>query len=565
MQGFTVHPDLLSKITFTLDLQLLLMKIYHGNTLRAIECCAGGNVRIQITTKAAGKLHCLQIPACRGFAAGRSIINRFLISLLFLFCAIYCILHFMIKDNQKQLNHFHIVLDALIIACAYAFAWAVMIGAQIFPAGYGVLPPRVYFSALIPIIPAYLILYWIFNLYQPKRTISRRVELGHIFQANVVGLLLITSVLFVFRKSGYFGHFSTRMIAVFAVANVILTAGERWAIRAFLADLRKRGFNQKHIILVGFSDVSDQFIDACRRNPDWGYHIYGIVDDLTDNGVSYKGVKVIGRIADLADLLAKNTIDEIAITLPLAAYEKLSGIVSVCEKSGVHTKFIPDYDNIIHSKPTTEDMDGLPVINIRNVPLTDPMKALGKRCVDILGSVVGIILFSPIMLVIAVCIKLTSPGPIIFKQERVGLHNRPFMMYKFRSMVQQKPSEEKKGWTTPGDSRVTGIGRIIRRTSLDEIPQFFNVLFGDMSLVGPRPERPQFVEMFKEEIPRYMIKHQVRPGITGWAQVNGLRGDTSIHERIKYDLYYIENWTMGLDIRILFMTVFKGFVNKNAY
>jgi len=169
------------------------------------------------------------------------------------------------------------------------------------------------------------------------------------------------------------------------------------------------------------------------------------------------------------------------------------------------------------------------------------------------------------MLVVSIIIKFTSPGPVIFKQERVGLHNKPFMMYKFRSMVEQRPEDEQKGWTTPGDPRVTKIGKFIRKTSIDEFPQFFNVLFGSMSLVGPRPERTQFVEMFKEEIPRYMIKHQVRPGMTGWAQINGLRGDTSIHERIRFDIWYIENWTMELDIKILFLTIFKGFVNKNAY
>ena len=210
-------------------------------------------------------------------------------------------------------------------------------------------------------------------------------------------------------------------------------------------------------------------------------------------------------------------------------------------------------------------MDGLPVINIRNVPLTDPVKATAKRAVDICGALVGIILFSPVMLVVATLIKLTSPGPIIFKQERVGLHNKPCMMYKFRSMVQQTEADEKKGWTVPGDPRVTRVGRFIRKTSIDEFPQFFNVLAGQMSLIGPRPERTQFVEMFKEEIPRYMIKHQVRPGMTGWAQVNGLRGDTSIYERVKYDIWYIENWTMSLDVKILFLTIFKGFVNKNAY
>lgn len=471
----------------------------------------------------------------------------------------------MIKDNQRFLNKIHVLLDVLIICASYALAWLLTIVAPIFPAGHGVLPPQVYFAALIPIVPAYLLLYWAFHLYEPKRTHSKRAELWHICQACAVGLMLLTSILFAFRRSGYFGNFSTRMLVAFSIIDITLTTVERFGIRYILSRLRRKGFNQKHVMLVGFSDASDQFIDACRRNPDWGYHIYGIVDDIAEVGEGYKGVRVVGRISELEHILAQNTIDEIAITLPLAAYAKLDGIVHVCEKSGVHTKFIPDYNNIIHSKPVTEDMDGLPVINIRNVPLTDPVKATAKRAVDICGALVGIILFSPIMLVVATLIKLTSPGPIIFKQERVGLHNKPFMMYKFRSMVQQTEADEKKGWTVPGDPRVTRVGRFIRKTSIDEFPQFFNVLAGQMSLIGPRPERTQFVEMFKEEIPRYMIKHQVRPGMTGWAQVNGLRGDTSIYERVKYDIWYIENWTMSLDVKILFLTIFKGFVNKNAY
>lgn len=471
----------------------------------------------------------------------------------------------MIKDNQRFLNNLHVLLDVLIICASYALAWLLTIVAPIFPAGHGVLPPQVYFAALLPIVPAYLLLYWAFHLYEPKRTHSKRAELWHICQACAVGLMLLTSILFAFRRSGYFGNFSTRMLVAFSIIDITLTTIERFGIRYILSRLRRKGFNQKHVMLVGFSDASDQFIDACRRNPDWGYHIYGIVDDIAEVGEGYKDVRVVGRISELEHILAQNTIDEIAITLPLAAYAKLDGIVHVCEKSGVHTKFIPDYNNIIHSKPVTEDMDGLPVINIRNVPLTDPVKATAKRAVDICGALVGIILFSPIMLVVATLIKLTSPGPIIFKQERVGLHNKPFMMYKFRSMVQQTEADEKKGWTVPGDPRVTRVGRFIRKTSIDEFPQFFNVLAGQMSLIGPRPERTQFVEMFKEEIPRYMIKHQVRPGMTGWAQVNGLRGDTSIYERVKYDIWYIENWTMSLDVKILFLTIFKGFVNKNAY
>jgi exopolysaccharide biosynthesis polyprenyl glycosylphosphotransferase len=184
---------------------------------------------------------------------------------------------------------------------------------------------------------------------------------------------------------------------------------------------------------------------------------------------------------------------------------------------------------------------------------------------DLFGATVALVLFSPVMLVCAILVKLTSPGPILFKQERIGLHNRPFYMYKFRSMRLQTVEDEAKGWTVKNDPRVTGIGKFMRKTSIDELPQLINIWKGDMSLIGPRPERPQFVEKFKEEIPRYMVKHQVRPGLTGWAQVNGYRGDTSIRKRIEHDIYYIENWTLGLDIKIIILTFVKGFINKNAY
>ena len=221
--------------------------------------------------------------------------------------------------------------------------------------------------------------------------------------------------------------------------------------------------------------------------------------------------------------------------------------------------------SIIPSVPYTEDIQGLSAINIRYVPLSNTFNQIVKRVFDVIYALIGIIITSPIMLVCAILVKATSEGPVIFKQERVGLHNKHFWMYKFRSMRMQDENSEKKAWTTKDDPRVTKVGAVLRKTSLDELPQLFNILKGDMSLVGPRPERPQFVEQFKEEIPRYMIKHQVRPGLTGWAQVNGYRGDTSIYKRIEYDLFYIENWSMWLDLRIIFRTFFVGFINKNAY
>ena len=329
--------------------------------------------------------------------------------------------------------------------------------------------------------------------------------------------------------------------------------------------MRSRGYNQKHVLLVGYSRAAEGYIDRVAGNPEWGYRIAGILDDKQPLGTEYRGIRVIGKTDEIQSVLDMNLMDEIAVTLSLNDYQNLEKIVSACEKSGVHTKFIPDYNNIIPTIPYMEDLLGLPVIHIRHVPLMDGVNAAMKRAVDIFGAIVALIIFSPVMIVTAILIKATSPGPVIYSQERVGLHNRTFKMYKFRSMEVQAPSEEKSKWTTPHDPRVTAVGKVIRKTSIDEMPQFFNILIGDMSLVGPRPERPFFVEKFKEEIPRYMVKHQVRPGLTGWAQVNGYRGDTSITKRIEHDLYYIENWTMGFDFKILFLTIFKGFINKNAY
>ena len=472
----------------------------------------------------------------------------------------------MIKDNQKRLNRMHVLLDILVTVVAYALAWFIVISGKVLPLDEGVLKPQVYFMALIFIVPIYLILYASFHLYVPKRIQGRRSELANICKANVIGLMLFTFVLFGLRRFvSHLSYFSTKMILAFFAANIILLEAERISIRIFLRSLRTNGYNQKHVLLIGYSRAAEGFIDRVSVNPEWGYHVQGILDDHRPAGFAYKKVQVLGPTNHLEDFLASNTLDEIAITLSIKEYSNLEQIVAACEKSGVHTKFIPDYNNIIPTIPYMEDLQGLPVIHIRHVPLTGVFNATMKRIVDLAGALFGLIVFSPLMLDTALLIKMTSPGPVLFSQERIGLHNRPFKMYKFRSMEVQDPGRERSQWTTPHDPRVTPVGRFIRKTSIDEMPQFFNVLIGDMSLVGPRPERPLFVEKFKEEIPRYMIKHQVRPGLTGWAQVNGYRGDTSITKRIEHDLYYIENWSLGFDFKIMFLTVFKGFINKNAY
>lgn len=472
----------------------------------------------------------------------------------------------MIKDNQQHFNRLQVVLDGVVVILSYALAWWLKFSSGFVDKEVGVLSFEFYMRALLLIVPLYLLLYYAFNLYTPKRVQGRRLEFSNIVISNTVGLLILLAGFFIgLSYSEQLKNFSRSMFFYFFLINIVLEEMERLWIRAFLRSIRKKGYNQKHILLVGYSKAAEQYIDRIRQNPQWGYQIRGILDDNIARGTMYKGVKVIGSIGNLAYILPENKLDEIAITLGLEEYYKLGKIVAECEKSGVHTKFIPDYGNIIPTRPYTEDLMGLPVINIRYVPLSNTFNAMVKRMTDIVGSLICIVFFSPVMLMSAVLVKATSKGPLIFRQERVGLHNKPFWMYKFRTMYVQTEAEEKKGWTQKNDPRVTSVGKFLRKTSLDEFPQLFNVLKGDMSLVGPRPERPQYVEKFREEIPRYMIKHQVRPGMTGWAQVNGYRGDTSIKKRIEHDLYYIENWTLGLDIKILFLTVFKGFINKNAY
>lgn len=473
----------------------------------------------------------------------------------------------MIKDNQKIFNRLHVIMDAVLIILAYIIAYELRFGVLTHLQFFRLRANESHYHLsevvkyLIVLVPVYLILYSECGLYKPKRGTGRRMELWNLFKANALGLAFFALALYLAREF----DLSRKFLPVFFICNIAFDFIFRSIVSAVLRAGRKKGFNLKHVLVVGYSRAAEGYIDRVMANPQWGYFIHGVLDDNMAAGTIYKKVKVIGAIDALPIYLSDNTLDEIVITLSIEEYSKLKKIVSVCEKSGVHTKFIPDYNDIIPTVPIFEDLDGLAAINIRNVPLNNMLNRFVKRSIDMIGASAALLVFGIPMAIVAVIIRRTSPGPVIFSQIRIGLHNSEFKMYKFRSMEVQTQTKEQKAWTVAGDPRVTKIGRFIRKTSIDELPQLFNVLKGDMSLVGPRPERPYFVEKFKEEIPRYMIKHQVRPGMTGWAQVNGYRGDTSIRRRIEHDLYYIENWTLGFDFKILVLTVFRGFINKNAY
>jgi len=467
----------------------------------------------------------------------------------------------MFKENQKILNRIQLVLDVVAMGLSFSLAHYIRFYTELFSKGIIAIPLAQAFMPLLASVPIYLIFYHFLGLYQ-HRTYRTFEELKGIIKGNTYGVITLVIILFVFKIV----DFSRYVILLFYGFNIVLTFLTRAIVIRSIRKYRENGYNLKNCLLVGYNDIGKQFIQNVKKNPSFGYSIVGILDDGTIKRRELPdGCKIKGGLSELETILANNPIDVVTIALPGDAYDKLPSVISACEKQGVKTNIIPYYYRYIPARPYMDELEGMPIIDTRHVPLDNLFKAASKRFVDIFIALCALIILSPIMILSVLMVKITSPGPVIFKQERVGLNRRPFMMYKFRSMRVEAPSKEKVKWTTEDDPRKTKWGSFMRKTSIDELPQFINVLMGDMSVVGPRPERPYFVEQFKESIPKYMIKHQVRPGITGWAQVNGWRGDTSIEKRIEFDLYYIENWTLSMDIKIVLLTFVKGFVNRNAY
>ena len=464
----------------------------------------------------------------------------------------------MIKDNQKYFNGLHVFLDAIAIAGSYIFAWYLKFEGPFVTEGAGALTMGFYMGALYFLVPGYLGLYYWFKLYTPKRSQTLEKEILDIIKVNSIGVAFFLMAITAF-KIGH-GNFSRILIFLFYIINVAVTLLFRIILRTSLRYFRKKGYNLKHILLVGYSRAAEEYISRIQANPQWGYVVRGILDNHVPAGTKYKGVKVIGTIENLEVVLPLSHLDEIAVTLALSDYDILEQIVSLCEKSGVHTKFIPDYYSLIPSHPYTEDLNGLSVINIRYVPLTNTVNRIAKRTVDIIGSACGLIILSPLLLILAILVKTSSKGPIIFKQERVGIHNKKFNMYKFRTMEVQTEEDEKKGWTVKNDPRVTKIGGIMRKTSMDELPQLWNILVGDMSLIGPRPIVDGEIEKYGKNKAKFL---SVSPGLTGWWACNG-RSCTTYEERIDLELYYVDNCSLWLDIKCIFLTVIRVLKREGA-
>lgn len=470
----------------------------------------------------------------------------------------------MLRKNQRFLTQLYLFFDFATIQVMFLLAyWIKFYSGWMSNDGAGALSISAYgrWSFLYGAIAVGIGI--LTALYSPKRKKRFTDELLRVIQVHSISFFILLSLLFFFKAV----HISREFLAIYMVANVLSILLYRYMVKKGLKHFREKGYNKQFVLILGAGSLGKRFYDNLRLHPEMGYEVVGFLDDTVEfQQFELKKYKpVLGTLNDLSDILEQKLIDEVIIALPLEAHHKFPRIIGACEKAGVRTLIIPDFFDYLPARPTFDNFAGMPLINVRDIPLDLMSNRVFKRAFDIAFSVFAILLTSPVLLLIAIGIKLTSPGPIIFKQERVGLNRRNFMMYKFRSMKLQTQGTSDTQWTTANDPRKTKFGSFLRKTSLDELPQFFNVLFGDMSIVGPRPERPFFVEQFKEEIPKYMVKHHVRPGITGWAQSNGLRGDTSIEDRIQYDIFYIENWSILFDIKIIWKTIINGFINKNAY
>lgn len=426
------------------------------------------------------------------------------------------------------------------------------------------------FEKYLPMMAIWLlwtfVIFFLSRLYHLGRATSRLDELSRAAGAFSLAMIFTVATVSLALKETVFAFDYPRAMVFYAWLLGLLGIGVgRMILRALWGALRARGWDRSRMLIVGTGEAAEAVIQRIRNAPWFGYEVIGVVALHGDGATQMAGVPVIGTAEDLPDLVYARDVDEVLIAVPEAPHSEVLRLISLCERSNLSIKIYPDIFQLIAMQPSLDDLGGLPLLTVRDVAQRGWKLAL-KRAMDIVGASVGLILLSPLMLLIAILIKLDSPGPVFYVQERMGLDGRPFLMLKFRSM-RVDAEKEGPGWTRPDDPRRTRVGAILRRLNLDELPQLINVLLGDMSLVGPRPERPVYVEQFRRVIPRYMERHREKAGITGWAQINGLRGDTSIAERTKYDLWYVENWSLWLDIKILLRTLVQTltFRSPNAY
>lgn len=460
----------------------------------------------------------------------------------------------MIKRNQKLIRSLNYLSDSIIIFASYFLAVYFK---------YIVVDKRDYVWAASPLFTACLVLfclampliYYHFRVYGQSRFKDEAGEYLTVLASNFAGILVIATVFYVFRIT----EFSREALALFWLLSSVLVIAKHFLGRRIVSHYRILGYNQRHVIIVGNGAHALSYVHDLQQEKRLGIDVIGYVSAAEKPALG----KCLGPYEHLEQIIEEYSPDELIIALEPHESSFMASVFSAAGKAGLHVSLIPFYNDYIPPHPQIDCFGSTKLINLRATPMDSVLGSFAKRLVDIIVSLLMLILLSPLMLFAALGVKLSSPGPIFFSQERVGRDQKHFQMLKFRSM--RVNAEENTAWSTNEDPRKTKFGSFIRKFSIDELPQLFNVLKGDMSLVGPRPEIPFYVSQFKETVPFYLVRHQVRPGMTGWAQVHGLRGDTSIASRVEYDIWYIQNWSFWLDIKILFMTAFKGkFVNNEV-
>ncbi len=469
--------------------------------------------------------------------------------------------------KRKRIRHIftlsQVILDASMVIMGFFMAYQLRksINWPNRPINLG--PFADYYGMMLIQVATLLSVFFFARLYHTVRAVSRVDEFYQIFGSVSVGTVMSVAFSgFVFKNSVLDLDYSRAMILYAWLLTVLLVTVGRWLNSTLTSRLKAQGWGNDRVLIVGTGEVGNMILQKIQWNPSLGYEVVGLIgtDGVNERSLA---VPVLGGPERLAELIDRYDIDEVIIGLPEATHQEILMLISQCERGSVSIKVFPDVFQIMASQVSIGDLGGLPLLSVRDVALHG-WRLTVKRALDIIGSTLGLVFLSPFLLFIAVLIKLDTPGPVFYAQERMGLDAKPFWCLKFRSM-RFDAEKDGPGWTTKDDPRRTRVGEFLRRTSLDELPQLINVFMGQMSLVGPRPERPVYVEQFRRSIPRYMDRHREKAGLTGWAQVNGLRGDTSIIERTKYDLWYIENWSLRLDFKIVLRTILGVFRDRNAY
>ena len=466
----------------------------------------------------------------------------------------------MFKRHHQVFTAFRVLLDVAMVTAAFAGAYSIRFGSpRTFP--YSELPPlrETLTVGALAVVLWPLVLRSV-GLYRPQRQKSALDEVFGVFKATVLAGLLLVAVTYFVREDRY----SRGALLIFTVLAFVGVGAMRFLFKEVLQALRRRGHNLRYVLVLGAGRLARQALEQIEAHRELGFRPVGCLS-LTRSrvGQSVDGTQVIGTVRDLREVLGRQQIDQVLVALPSRSFHWLPRIMEICADTTVDVKLVPDVYQYATLFGGLEEFGGLPIVNLQSVGVLG-INALAKRAFDLILSALFLALLAPLLLLVALLVKLGSPGPVLYRQERVGLDGKPFRMLKLRTMRNQAEQDGPR-FAEPEDPRVTRLGSLLRRASIDELPQLLNVLAGDMSLVGPRPERPIFIDKFRRHIPRYQLRHMVKAGMTGWAQIHGLRGQTSIEKRVEYDLYYIEHWSLLLDLRILVRTLAGGFLSRNAY